>query len=126
MKHTTIITAILLSCALSFADGSSSPGNPGPIDPPTDPSPTIEVLKGFTSNHKGITVQVESNGCTSKSNFEISILESYPVQIRVERTKPDWCRGYLQYGTVLKYSYAELGLRSGSMFFLVNEIDPSI
>ena len=84
-----------------------------------------ETLKGFLVNGEGLTFQVESGGCTSKDDFELRQLETFPVQLELVRVNPDFCEAYLPYGTSLTYSWDELGMQDGSEFILRNELQSS-
>ena len=121
---TTIAACTLLNSA-SLAH-PTSPSEPPTEIPPQRPEPMVEVLKGFTFDRDGITIQVTSNGCTTKRSFEILVAESFPAQVQFNRLVPDACRALFPYGTKLTYTYEELGLDSKNSFHLVNQIDPGL
>ena len=80
-----------------------------------------EHLMGFYTSPKGIHFQVWSGGCTDKIDFYLYKKETFPVQLSLVRAKHDMCEGYLPYGTVITYSWKELGLRP-SDFTLENPV----
>lgn len=81
-----------------------------------------EAILGVTYNADGITYQVSSGGCTSKENFEVAQLETFPVQLVLNRISPDFCEAYLPYGVTITFTYAELGLTEGTQFVIGNQI----
>jgi len=117
MKSLFTTALILLACTLS----TMSFAYPNPQAPPT-----VEILRGLIANHKGFTVQVDSNGCTNKESFEILILESHPAQIQFLRKGEDMCRVHQPYGTKLTYTYAELGLTTPHSFSIINKINTGL
>jgi len=124
MNKSLITALILLTCSLSLASERLEPGHSRPTDQP--PAPTAEVLKGFLSDHQTVTFQVKSNGCTNKDNFELSILESHPAIVELVRTKDDWCRTHLPYGTTVEYTYQEIGLNYPNSFYIINKIETGL
>lgn len=81
---------------------------------------TVESLLGMNVNSKGISFQVSSGGCTSKASFQVIMLETSPKQLKLIRVKPDYCEAYVPFGTVVKFSYQELGLKRGDSFKIFN------
>jgi hypothetical protein len=66
--------------------------------------------------------QVESSGCTQKSDFEVVIMESYPMQLSLERINQDPCDAYIPLGERIFFSYRELGVTPGSELMVVNPL----
>jgi len=124
MKHIFKTTALWLACFMSspaFSAPSDSDSS-GPL-PPSYPA---EVLKGVMTDDSGLTIQVESNGCTDKNSFDVLIFESHPAQVEFIRKRHDVCRAYMPYGVKIKFTYEELGLNSPQSFFLVNSVDSGL
>ena len=47
-----------------------------------------EELLGLIVDETGIHYQVASGGCTGRDDFELLQLETFPVQLRLERLQP--------------------------------------
>jgi hypothetical protein len=109
MKTLLLITSLIISLNSSIALAQRS-----------------EVLMGMTHDRQGITFQVASGGCTSKDNFEMRILETYPAQLDLVKIVPDYCEAFFAYGTKVFFSYEELGLKSGDRFIISNHISKDI
>lgn len=84
-------------------------------------APEPEKIFGQSSDFSGLTFQVYSGGCTSKNSFKVRILESFPVQVELVRTIPDYCRAYFPYGQKIKYSWQELGLSENDQLQVIND-----
>lgn len=81
-----------------------------------------ESIFGLSPGPEGLSFQVYSGGCTDKEDFQIRILESFPVQLELVRINPDYCRAYIPYGVKILYSWDELGMSSGSKFSVINPL----
>jgi hypothetical protein len=90
------------------------------------PKPALEALHGVLFGKNGIIFQVPSSGCTQKSDFDVIIQESYPLQLRLDRIHPDVCDAYLPLGKRIFFSYHELGLVSGSEVRVVNPLGKTV
>ncbi len=84
----------------------------------------VERIYGMFIDPKGIVFQVSSNGCTVKKDFKVSIRESYPLQLELRRTRPDYCKGYIPYGRKILFTFKELGLNGGDQFVVSNSVEP--
>jgi hypothetical protein len=73
-------------------------------------------------NGSGITFQVMSSGCTQKNDFELEVMESDPLQLRLIRISPDPCDAYVPLGVRINYKYQELGITPGSELRVVNPL----
>mgnify|MGYP001273742599 FL=1 len=76
----------------------------------------------FEHNKVDIKITVSSNGCTSESQFEIDVLESYPLQIEVSRLEADNCLQWVPGGIQLIWKKADLGISPEDKIILVNQI----
>ena len=85
-------------------------------------SQVSEHILGFDPSETGIQFRVESDGCTSKSDFSIAIHESHPVQIELIRDVPDNCESYVAYGETINFSWEETGLKLDDRFVIVNPL----
>ncbi len=119
MSHSNgnFIAAILISMLMMVV------ANPAKAEPMP---PTEEALFGKIVSFAGLHVQVQSNGCTDKKSFKVAKENMAGVQILTFfRISSDNCRAMLPYGTVLTYSFEELGLRGGEEF-AVSNIDSAV
>lgn len=85
-------------------------------------APYIEPLMGLLIRRNAIIFQVLSNGCTAKDDFQLAVLESTPLQLRLIRLREDPCDAYLPLGTHIRFSYQELGIQRGDKFRVVNPL----
>lgn len=95
--------------------------------------PGLEQLMGVSVDDRGISFQVNSNGCTFRRDFDFHVEEkleqmgpSLPAfehhyYITVKRLRADVCEGYVPYGTRLFLSFEELGIQFGK-FHVTNPI----
>jgi hypothetical protein len=112
-------TATPLQFNLQFVDAGSVLAT---IPVSINPRPQLEALGGMLFTEYGIVFQVNSNGCTQKSDFEVVIMESYPMQLSLERVNPDPCDAYIPLGERIFFSYRELGVAPGSELMVVNPL----
>lgn len=85
-----------------------------------------ESIYGYFMDASGVSVQVNSEGCSDKTQFTVVRLNEgmSPAQLALVRTKADPCRKPLPYGQVLKFAYDELGLKEGDTYIIVNPRKP--
>jgi hypothetical protein len=83
----------------------------------------VEPLLGLFIQYGGIVFQVSSTGCTTKEDFQLEVLESFPLQLRLIRLNEDPCDAYLPLGARIRFSYRELGIRPGDQLRVVNPLD---
>ncbi len=79
-----------------------------------------ERILGVRAGPRGIAFQVSSGGCTAKEDFDVKIMESFPLQLELVRMEPDLCEAYVPYGKTIRFSYRELRLADGDQFIVVN------
>jgi hypothetical protein len=113
MKHVLAITVLL---AFSFPLAASEPASAE--------FTMAEYLYGMTVGPEGVEFQVYSGGCTGEEDFRLERFESFPpqgqIQLLLIRVSPDLCLAYLPYGTKIKFTYEDLGLKSGDSFAVLN------
>ena len=79
-----------------------------------------ETIMGYSVDREGIEYQVSSGGCTSKDDFTFRMLETHPMQLQLIRVNYDGCEAFLPFGTKIKFTWAELGLKNGTQFYMAN------
>jgi hypothetical protein len=82
-----------------------------------------ETILGYTFGKTGITFQVETNGCTDKSSFEVEVEEpraDAPLVVKLLRIEGDECDEHHPYGKEITWSWEETGLYPGEEFVLTN------
>ena len=85
-----------------------------------------ETLLGYFFDDHGVTIQVNTGGCTSRGDFYIVKQMKNPVRaITFYREFHDSCLALARYGVLFTYSYEELGLVKGARFKILNKIDAS-
>ena len=87
----------------------------------------VEHLLGLQVDAEGVVFQVFSSGCTAKEDFRIERFQrhqSNTFQLILIREKQDPCDAVLPYGRTIRYSYEDLGLENGQIFFILNPTAP--
>ena len=79
-------------------------------------------IMGLIIRRNAIVFQVPSSGCTTKGDFKVDVLESYPVQLRLIRLNDDPCDAYEPLGTRIRFTYRELGIHRGQQIRVVNPL----
>ncbi len=71
-----------------------------------------------------VRFRVTSNGCTDKSDFAVSVDPdgNDEYELMLDRVAPDNCRALLPEGTVIEYSFSELGLPEGAAITIANPV----
>lgn len=87
-----------------------------------NPMPEFEPLLGVMFREQAIVFQVASSGCTQKSDFEVEVLESFPLQIRLIRIQEDPCDAFVPLGERIRFTYRELGIAPGDELRVVNPL----
>lgn len=87
-----------------------------------NPVQDLESLLGVLFRQYGIVFQVASNGCTQKSDFKVDVMESFPLQLRLIRVRPDPCDAYVPLGERIFFSYRELGIVAGDELKVQNPL----
>ena len=83
-------------------------------------TPVEEQIYGVEMTEKGPVFQVYSGGCTDKDDFDVEVLHTNPVLLRLLRLTPDYCKAYYPYGIKINFNFDELGLAPFSYFTVVN------
>ena len=85
-------------------------------------APALESLSAARFENGSLVVRVGSNGCTSVSDFAVSVTGGDPTEISIKREKPDLCRAIVAEGVELRWTYAELGLTAGVAARIINPV----
>lgn len=86
------------------------------------PASTAESLLGLFIRQNAIVFQVSSSGCTTKDDFKVEVLESFPLQLRLIRFNEDPCDAFLPLGTKIRFTYREIGIRRGDQCRVINPL----
>ena len=81
-----------------------------------------EAIRTAYVHDGSLVVRVDSNGCTSASDFELAVTDGEPAEVTLKRTKPDNCRALLAEGVELRWTYADLGLEPGAPVRVLNPL----
>ncbi len=82
-----------------------------------------ERIRGFIPSLATVHVQVDSGGCTSKSDFYVKTTTvGERKHIAFFRRHEDECLALFPVGVTLSFSYSELGLERGDQFKITNPI----
>lgn len=83
---------------------------------------TTEEILGVSYDGAGMTFHVQSGGCTNKSDFNFIVSLTSPPQLTLVRNRQDLCEAMLPYGQIIKFTYSEMGLKSGDEFVITNKL----
>lgn len=90
-------------------------------------NPQVESIFKYTIDKDGIAFQVYSGGCTCKKSFNF-IKNISPdgkdVHLTLIRVSPDYCKANIPEGTVVWYSFEELGINSENNLYIENPSTP--
>lgn len=70
-------------------------------------------IMGYTLSYEGLSLQVASGGCLRKDDFQVTVRETFPLQVSIKQISTDMCEAYLPFGTMITFSFEELGVKSG-------------
>ena len=81
-------------------------------------------LRAVNIGDTGVTIRMDSNGCTNKETVEASVDQDgrNEYEIGFDRTREDNCRAYFPNGVELTWSYDELGIPEGAHVRVLNDI----
>lgn len=120
-----MLRRLMLMFAAAFALAASAV-QAGPF--PADARPTLEPLYGVRTDAAGLTVRVQSSGCTHKESFDLRVKgpRRHPT-VKVMRIHPDYCKAMFRIVEV-NWSWRELGVRPGTDIRVANPrvVDPRI
>ena len=85
-------------------------------------SEEIEIIRGMMPSDTSITFNVDSNGCTSKEDFSVTVnRKGDHTVLFLKRIHEDLCRGYMPMGTKISFTYEELNIPEGE-FMVANPV----
>lgn len=82
-----------------------------------------ERILGYLPSNKGLAFQVNSGGCTRKSDFTSKVerdSSSGLIYLTLIRLQPDLCYPFIPMGERFQFTYEELGITSGDNFVIAN------
>lgn len=118
---TAMVAPVLTGCLIY--DGTSGKNVVVQVGSKTGAdAPALETLSAARFENGSLVVRVGSNGCTSVSDFAVSVTGGDPTEISIKREKPDLCRAIVPEGVELRWTYAELGLTAGVAARIMNPV----
>ena len=90
--------------------------------PATPAYPELETLLDAEVGRQGLTCTVASRGCARREDFTFVVDRSDGRQagLAVARRRVETCPGAAATRAAFTFSYAEIGLRPGDRFYLLN------
>lgn len=86
-------------------------------------SPALETLREVRFEAGAMVVRADSNGCTSEGSFAVHVADAEgPAQISLTRETEDLCKALVPDGVELRWTYAQLGLKSGETAIVQNPV----
>lgn len=122
------LIAMVAACATTGAPPPQTDSLSGPASGQDSSEADLEPVYAIGLGRAGVTVRVNSNGCTKKADFKVQVLDGWPAPTVIfKRTRPDMCRAFVAGGTELVFGYPELGLKPSGQIVLANPLtsDPT-
>ena len=89
----------------------------------TASSEATETLRAVRFEPGALVVVANSNGCTDASSFAVEVSEGDgPTSVTLTRQRPDLCRALVPEGVELRWTFDELGLKSGTAVNVANPV----
>lgn len=110
MKITNLIQTLMLVVAILISSQVFAKSMRFQMD-----SPQVESIFKYTIDKDGVTFQVYSGGCTCRKSFDFIknfSADQNDVYLTLVRVSPDHCKANLPEGTVVWYSFEDLGIDS--------------
>jgi hypothetical protein len=118
--------AVVLSVLPLLAACATTPADAGPAPAPSGrggETAALEPLYGVRFDERGLTVRINSNGCTHKEDAEVHVdRDAGETRLAVVRLRPDPCRSFARGAADLTWSLSELGLKGGEEVRFLNPI----
>jgi hypothetical protein len=119
--------AALISILPLLAACATTPADAGQASTPTPSGrgglAALEPLYGVRFDEKGLTVRLNSNGCTYKQDVDVRVdRDTNETRLAVTRHKPDDCKSFARGAADLTWSLEELGLKGGEEVHFLNPI----
>jgi len=93
-----------------------------PAGPPA-PLAELEPLFSAVAGRDGLTIQVNSNGCTAKADFAFYLQRrAGTASLAFARKRVDPCKSFAQGRADIAFTWAELGLEPRSPVFVLNPL----
>jgi hypothetical protein len=93
------------------------------LAPAGAPLAELEPLYSAVAGREALTIQVASNGCTSKADFAVFVeRRGGAVTLAFGRKRVDTCKSFAMGRTALTFTWTELGLEPRAPVFLLNPL----
>jgi hypothetical protein len=112
---------LFLIAALALAGCATAP--PPILAPAGSALGELEPLYVATAGREALTIQVSSNGCTTKADFAFYVeRKGEAVTLAFGRKRLDGCRSFAMGKAELSFTWAELGVEARTPVFLLNPL----
>jgi hypothetical protein len=122
------LLVLMSACAATGEAPTTGPSDPAPPRGAGSAEADLEPIYAIAMGRAGVTVRVNSNGCTKKTDFTTQVLDGWPAATFIlKRTRPDMCRAFVAGGTELTFDYDELRIAPTAALVLANPLrsDPT-
>ncbi len=110
---------VLASLALG---GCATMGAPTPAGPPA-PLSELEPLYSAVAGRDGLTIRVNSNGCTAKADFAFYIeRRAGAATVAFARKRVDTCKSFAMGKAEIAFTWVELGVEPRAPLFVLNPL----
>ena len=117
------ILPMLAACVVYDRTGEDSVSVRVGSQTTTASSDPLETLRAVRFEPGALVVVASSIGCTDASSFAVEVSEGYgPTGVTLTRQKPDLCEALVREGVELRWTYEELGLKSGAAVTVTNPV----
>jgi len=107
----------------AMALGGCATVSPPKVSPAPATFGELEPLYSAQAGRDALTIQVSSNGCTSKADFAFYVQRrGEAVVLAFGRKRVDVCKSFAQGKTALSFSWEELGLTPRGPVVLLNPL----
>ena len=112
---------LLIAGALVLAGCATGPVVVAPGAGPQELEPIYSVL----ATRAGLTIRVNSGGCTKKADFTFFVERKgeTAASVAFARKRLDICRSFAAAHADLDFSFEELGLARGALIFVLNPLN---
>jgi hypothetical protein len=117
------VTPLLGACVIYDSGGEDNVSVRVGSHTTTASSDPAEVLRAVRFEPGALVARVDSNGCTDASAFSVEVSEGDgPTAVTLTRSRPDLCKALVPEGVELRWTFEELGLKSGAPVAVTNPV----
>ena len=117
-----ILSPLLAGCVIYDSTGGDEVSVRVGSQTTTAQSAPLESLRAIRFEPGAVVVRVDSNGCTQASDFAVEVVDDQTAELTFTRESADLCKALVPDGVELRWTYEELGLKSGETAVVQNPV----